>query len=125
MSGGRLSDDMANQQSIEWRDGEIHDSPITPLKKYPDDRGWLAEFFRHDEVGSESYPVMGYISMTKSGVARGPHEHRDQSDLFVFFNGTFRLYLWDTCVPRGARKYETCQQEAGRSLFDWNDFEPV
>ncbi len=95
MSEGRLGGDMSNSQSIEWRDGEIHDCPITPLEKYRDGRGWLAEFFRHDELESGSYPVMGYISMTKSGVARGPHEHRDQSDLFVFFNGTFRLYLWD------------------------------
>ena len=82
--------------TIVWHDGEIHDCPITPLKKYHDDRGWLAEFFRHDELESEAYPVMGYLSLTEPGIARGPHEHRDQSDLFVFFSGTFRLYLWDT-----------------------------
>ncbi|MFV1980928.1 MAG: dTDP-4-dehydrorhamnose 3,5-epimerase family protein [Rhodothermia bacterium] len=80
---------------IEWRDGEIHDCSITPLKKYYDDRGWLAEFFRHDELESGEYPVMGYLSLTNPGIARGPHEHHDQSDLFVFFSGTFRLFLWD------------------------------
>lgn len=82
-------------KAIEWRDGEIHDCPISPLTKYHDERGWLAEFFRHDELDEQAYPAMGYISLTKPGVARGPHEHHDQSDLFVFFSGTFRLYLWD------------------------------
>jgi dTDP-4-dehydrorhamnose 3,5-epimerase len=33
--------------------------------------------------------------MTQPDVARGPHEHEEQSDLFVFFEGTIRLYLWD------------------------------
>jgi dTDP-4-dehydrorhamnose 3,5-epimerase len=83
-------------EDIDWRDGEIADCPITPLTKFHDERGWLAEFFRHDELESNRHPVMGYISLTKPGVARGPHEHVDQTDLFVFFNGTFRLFLWDT-----------------------------
>ena len=39
---------------------------------------------------------MSYVSMTKPGVARGPHEHKDQADLFCFLGpSTFRLYLWD------------------------------
>ena len=39
---------------------------------------------------------MSYLSMTKPGVARGPHEHADQADLFVFMGpSTFRVYLWD------------------------------
>ena len=82
-------------ETIAWRDGVIQDCVIVPLNKYHDDRGWLAEFFRHDELESEFYPVMGYLSVTKPGVARGPHEHREQSDLFVFFSGAFRLFLWD------------------------------
>jgi dTDP-4-dehydrorhamnose 3,5-epimerase len=40
--------------------------------------------------------MMGYVSMTRPGVARGPHEHRAQTDLFCFLGpSTFRLYLWD------------------------------
>ena len=78
-----------------WKDAPIDGCPITPLKKFTDTRGWLAEFFRHDELAPGLHPVMGYISLTHPGVARGPHEHRDQTDLFVFFNGTFRLFLWD------------------------------
>lgn len=90
-----MSDAENRLETIDWRDGEIADCPITPLKKLHDERGWLAEFFRHDELESDSYPVMGYISQTRPGVARGPHEHVDQTDLFVFFSGTFRLFLWD------------------------------
>jgi len=34
--------------------------------------------------------------MTKPGVARGPHEHVDQTDYFGFVGPSiFRLYLWD------------------------------
>jgi len=39
---------------------------------------------------------MSYVSSTKPGVVRGPHEHKFQSDCFVFIGpGTFELYLWD------------------------------
>ncbi len=86
----------ANTVSMHWKDAPIDGCLITPLKKFADARGWLTEFFRQDELPSALHPVMGYLSMTHPGVARGPHEHRDQTDLFVFFNGAFRLYLWDT-----------------------------
>ncbi len=67
---------------------------IKRLKKYTDERGWLAEVFRHDEV--DYNPAMAYVSLTKPGVVRGPHEHRAQSDCFVFTGpGSFDLYLWD------------------------------
>ncbi len=69
---------------------------IRPLKRFNDDRGWLTELFRHDEIDQTVHPVMSYISMTKSSVARGPHEHVEQTDLFCFLGpSTFRLYLWD------------------------------
>lgn len=80
---------------MQWRAGEIHDCPIRPMQKYHDERGWLSEFFRNDELDASLHPAMGYISLTKPGIERGPHEHADQSDLFVFFSGTFRLFLWD------------------------------
>ena len=79
-----------------WTQGTIDGCTLTPLTQYSDERGWLAEFFRHDALEHDLHPVMGYVSMTKPGVARGPHEHIAQTDLFVFFHGTFRLYLWDT-----------------------------
>lgn len=69
---------------------------IRELHRYDDARGWLTELFRHDEIPGEYHPAMSYVSMTKPGVARGPHEHVDQSDVFCFIGpSTFRLYLWD------------------------------
>ncbi|MCX6792600.1 MAG: dTDP-4-dehydrorhamnose 3,5-epimerase family protein [Candidatus Falkowbacteria bacterium] len=67
---------------------------IKKIAKYDDDRGWLAEIFRNDET--DYVPAMAYVSVTKPGVVRGPHEHHDQSDCFVFVGpGNFELHLWD------------------------------
>lgn len=67
---------------------------IKKIKKNEDERGFLAEIFRRDELDFD--PVMAYLSLTKPGVVRGPHEHVHQSDCFVFLGpGNFRLYLWD------------------------------
>ena len=67
-----------------------------PLVVYTDQRGWLAEIFREDETAPEQVPAMAYMSVTKPGVVRGPHAHRDQTDLFCFAGpGDFRVVLWD------------------------------
>ncbi|MGA2064219.1 MAG: dTDP-4-dehydrorhamnose 3,5-epimerase family protein [Thermoguttaceae bacterium] len=79
----------------------FHEGPIDgvifrPLKPYGDQRGWLIELVREDELPGEHRPVMTYLSMTLPGVVRGPHEHRRQADLFAFVGpGDFKLYLWD------------------------------
>lgn len=82
--------------AIAFKDGEIKDVVVYPLRKFADDRGWLAELFRHDELAEEFYPTMAYISVTKPLVQRGPHEHVDQADLFCFIGpGNFMLRMWD------------------------------
>jgi dTDP-4-dehydrorhamnose 3,5-epimerase len=69
---------------------------IRRLEPFEDSRGWLIELFRQDELSEPDFPAMSYISMTRPGVARGPHEHAQQTDLFGFVGpSTFRLYLWD------------------------------
>ncbi|HOP07004.1 MAG TPA: dTDP-4-dehydrorhamnose 3,5-epimerase family protein [candidate division Zixibacteria bacterium] len=69
---------------------------VKRLTRHTDRRGWLIELFRSDEIEADYMPVMAYISMTHSGVVRGPHEHRDQADFFGFIGPSrFRLYLWD------------------------------
>jgi len=74
----------------------IADVVVYPLKKFADERGWLAELFRHDGIDEEFYPAMSYISFTKPGITRGPHEHIDQADLFCFIGpSVFKLRLWD------------------------------
>jgi dTDP-4-dehydrorhamnose 3,5-epimerase len=76
--------------------GTISDVVWTPLKKFHDSRGWLCELFRHDDIPTEFHPVMAYISQTEVGVARGPHEHREQADYFCFIGpSNFKVYLWD------------------------------
>ena len=77
--------------------GNIDGVEFRPLKKFSDDRGWLIELFRDDELPAENNVVMSYISETRPGVARGPHEHVDQADYFAFIGpGNFKLYLWDS-----------------------------
>lgn len=67
---------------------------IKKLTKNEDSRGWLAEIYRSDEENFQ--PAMGYVSVTKPGISRGPHEHKHQSDCFIFIGpGNFELHLWD------------------------------
>ena len=74
----------------------IHDVKWVPLKFFRDDRGWLTELFRNDLIDPKYHPVMAYVSLTRPGVARGPHEHAEQADYFAFIGpSTFRVYLWD------------------------------
>ena len=79
-----------------YQKGKIHDVVCKPLGKFLDERGWLAELFRSDEVDASIMPTMAYLSMTQPGVARGPHEHVDQTDYFCFIGpSNFKVYLWD------------------------------
>lgn len=69
---------------------------VCEIRRHQDRRGWLSELFRQDQLDQEFHPVMSYVSMTHPGIARGPHEHADQADLFCFIGpSTFRIYLWD------------------------------
>ena len=78
-------------------DAPIDGVVLRPISPHKDQRGWLAELFREDELPAEQHPVMTYVSETLAGVARGPHEHVDQTDYFAFLGpGEFCLYLWDT-----------------------------
>ncbi|MBI5463910.1 MAG: dTDP-4-dehydrorhamnose 3,5-epimerase family protein [Ignavibacteriales bacterium] len=79
-----------------FHDGHIQDVLVRDLRKYSDSRGWLIETFRSDEIHSDLLPAMAYVSSTLPGVARGPHEHADQTDVFAFIGPSiFRIYLWD------------------------------
>lgn len=73
---------------------------ILPTQRYTDPRGWLIETYRQDWLPAlglpELQPAMGYISMTNPGVARGPHEHRQQTDWLAFLGPSdFKVFLWD------------------------------
>ena len=104
-----------------FRNGTIQDVIVRNLSKFMDDRGWLAELFREDEISADLYPAMGYVSMTAPGVTRGPHEHADQADCFAFLGpSNFKIYLWDNRKP--SPTYLTRQivfggEDAPRSLI--------
>jgi dTDP-4-dehydrorhamnose 3,5-epimerase len=84
------------QEKNAFREGPIDGVTFRPLAPYKDHRGWLIELYREDQLPAEQHPVMAYVSETLPGVARGPHEHVDQTDYFAFLGpGEFRLYLWD------------------------------
>ena len=79
-----------------FSEGEIKGVVVRKLKKFFDDRGWLTELFRKDELDEEFLPAMSYISSTNPGVTRGPHEHWNQADLFCFIGpSNFKLRVWD------------------------------
>src|SRR5438552_2951733 len=79
-----------------FQPGSIAGVVWKPLNKYHDNRGWLCELFRDDELPDGFRPVMAYVSQSSAGVARGPHEHVDQADCFCFFGPSdFKLFLWD------------------------------
>lgn len=76
--------------------GEIEGVKIQKINKHEDDRGYLLETFRIDLLPERLRPAMSYISYTKPEVARGPHEHREQTDIFCFIgSGNFKIKLWD------------------------------
>ncbi|MEO0070685.1 MAG: dTDP-4-dehydrorhamnose 3,5-epimerase family protein [candidate division WOR-3 bacterium] len=73
---------------------------ILRASAYTDHRGWLIETFRQDWLFAlgltQLQPAMSYISMTYPNTARGPHEHRLQTDWLAFLGPSdFQVFLWD------------------------------
>jgi len=79
-----------------FKDGAIDGVLVRDLVRHMDERGWLCELFRHDELPPGLHPHMTYASLTLPGVTRGPHAHREQTDTFCFIGpGHFKIVLWD------------------------------
>ena len=101
--------------ATEYCEGDIDGVVFKSLRQFQDERGWLVELYRNDEIAEEHHPVMAYISETNPGITRGPHEHVDQSDYFAFIGpGNFDLYLWDsrpTSPTYGHRNITRCGVE--------------
>ncbi|MDP3995220.1 MAG: dTDP-4-dehydrorhamnose 3,5-epimerase family protein [bacterium] len=90
---------------------------IKKLERWEDERGWLSEVWRNDEM--EYAPVMAYVSKTEPGISRGPHEHKEQADGFVFAGpGNFELYLWENREGKpGYRELETMEVGEDNPVF--------
>lgn len=85
-----------NTRRPQFIEGIIIGVEVRPLKRHGDDRGWLVEIFRTDELDPKILPVMAYVSEALPGVARGPHEHVEQTDYFCFLGPSkFEVILWD------------------------------
>ena len=55
---------------------------------------------------------MNYVSFTKSGMARGPHEHIKQKDIFCFMGpGVFKIKLWDN--RKNSKTFKCCRKIIG------------
>ena len=81
---------------MNFKKGDIEGVIIKKLTKYTDERGYLVETFREDTLPDRLKPAMSYVSFTKPGIARGPHEHLKQTVVFCFIGpGSFKIKLWD------------------------------
>ncbi len=100
------------QEKAAFHEGPIDGVTFRPLAPHKDHRGWLIELYREDELPADQHPVMAYVSETLPGVARGPHEHVDQTDYFAFVGpGDFLLYLWD--ARPASPTYGHCHETGG------------
>jgi dTDP-4-dehydrorhamnose 3,5-epimerase len=106
---------------LQFKDGPIEEVQVRDLARHGDQRGWLMELFRADEIGSAITPVMSYVSSTAPGVVRGPHEHREQADFFCFLGpSNFRIHLWDNrkdSTTYGHRMVLEAGEDAPRSIM--------
>jgi len=81
---------------MKFEKGKIEGVIIKKLVKFSDERGFLIEIFRKDNLPDILLPVMSLVSYTKPGIVRGPNEHSKQNDIFCFFGpGDFKIKLWD------------------------------
>jgi dTDP-4-dehydrorhamnose 3,5-epimerase len=90
---------------VNWVKGAIDGVIVKKLTRHVDKRGFLTETFRLDELPENLRPVMSYVSFTEPGICRGPHEHKEQTDIFTFMGpGNFLIRVWDNrkdCVTYG------------------------
>jgi len=97
---------------MNFKKGDIEGVLIKKLTKYTDERGYLVETFREDTLPDRLKPVMSYVSFTKPGIARGPHEHIKQTDVFCFIGpGIFKIKLWDN--RKESDTYGNCMEVVG------------
>lgn len=81
---------------MKFESGTIEGTHVYTLTKHVDERGFLLETFRSDNLPEGLTPAMSYVSYTEPQTARGPHEHTHQTDIFAFIGpGNFKVCLWD------------------------------
>jgi UDP-2-acetamido-2,6-beta-L-arabino-hexul-4-ose reductase len=63
------------------------------LKIHSDERGWLAEILREDEIKEKIKQV--YVATIEPGFVRGNHYHLKRKEWFFVLKGEGKLYLKD------------------------------
>ena len=71
---------------MEWK--------LKKIEKHTDERGWLVEILRDDEIKEEIKQV--YFSISKPGVIRGNHYHKHKVEWFSVVKGKAKLVLEDS-----------------------------
>jgi len=67
---------------------------VFPLRRFDDERGWLAEIARESKLPDSIRQTN--VSQSRAGTIRGLHYHlRGQSDLFVCLSGRARVVALD------------------------------
>lgn len=66
------------------------------LRLIPDERGWLMEILRKDDVELFTKFGQAYVSVTYPGVVKAWHYHKQQTDNFACVLGMVKLVLVDT-----------------------------
>ena len=97
---------------MEFKKGEIEGIIIEKLTKFSDERGFIVETFRADNLPGDLQSVMSYVYYTRPRIARGPHEHLKQTDIFCFIGpGNFKIKLWDN--RKESKTYRCCMEIVG------------
>jgi dTDP-4-dehydrorhamnose 3,5-epimerase len=66
---------------------------VIPLRRFDDERGWLAEIARASRLPEPLRQTN--VSFSRQGTIRGLHYHERQSDLFVCLQGRARVVALD------------------------------
>jgi dTDP-4-dehydrorhamnose 3,5-epimerase len=82
---------------------------VIPLRRFEDERGWLAEIARVSRLPEPLRQTN--ISFSRRGTIRGLHYHERQSDLFVCLQGRARVVALDRDTG------ETFSEEIGDGNF--------
>jgi dTDP-4-dehydrorhamnose 3,5-epimerase len=79
-----------------------------PLEPHQDDRGSLVEVFRRAWVPGPNEVLQANLSISRQGVLRGLHFHRQQADYWCVLSGKAFVGLYDLRVgsPSEANKAE-------------------
>jgi dTDP-4-dehydrorhamnose 3,5-epimerase len=68
---------------------------LYPLTSHADLRGSFTEDYRRNWIPGGDEMVQGNVSLSRAGVLRGLHFHREQSDWWTYYTGVATVGLFD------------------------------